>query len=166
VSDNQQIIEILQRYNQWRRGDEAIEQPDPKEIGIAIDDAIKCIEQLDRLNESIDKNKRLFSDNFAERVIADQVKRIKQLEDELIAAKKIICENPHAEWQLIETAPKDGSEILAYANNSILIVRWADCSFDPPCSMGWASTYDHDAMHYNEEHPTHWMILPQAPNQP
>lgn len=88
MSDNQKTIETLKRYNQWRRGDESIDQPDPKEIGIAIDDAIKIIEQFDRLNESIDKNKRLFSDKFAERVIADQVKRIKQLEDELIAAKK------------------------------------------------------------------------------
>jgi hypothetical protein len=51
VSDPQQTIEFLQRYNQWRRGDESIEQPDPTEIGIAIDDAIKCIEQLDRWRE-------------------------------------------------------------------------------------------------------------------
>jgi hypothetical protein len=86
--NSQQTIETLQRYNQWRRGDESIEQPDPKEIGIAIDDAIALIEKFDRLNESLAKNKRLFSDSFAEKVIDDQVKRIKQLEDELIAAKK------------------------------------------------------------------------------
>jgi hypothetical protein len=55
MSDPQQTIEFLQRYNQWRRGDESIEQPDPKEIGIAIDDAIKCIEQLDILAEALHK---------------------------------------------------------------------------------------------------------------
>ena len=88
MSNNQKTIETLQRYNQWRRGDESIEQPDPKEIGIAIDDAITRIDQLDRLNESLAKNKRMFSDKLAERVIAEQVKRIKQLEDDLIAAKK------------------------------------------------------------------------------
>lgn len=52
-------------------------------------------EQLDRLNESLAKNKRLFSDKLAEQVIADQVKRIKQLEDELIAAK-CECQNANA----------------------------------------------------------------------
>lgn len=88
MSDNPKTIETLKRYNKWRRGAKRIEMPSPTLIGIAIDEAIKIIEQFDRLNESIDKNKRLFSDKFAEQVIADQVKRIKQLEDELIAAKK------------------------------------------------------------------------------
>ena len=30
-------IKILKEYNQWRRGSEIIEMPDPKTIGIAID---------------------------------------------------------------------------------------------------------------------------------
>lgn len=41
----------------------------------------------DRLNESLAKNKRLFADEFAERVIESQKKRIHQLETELIEAK-------------------------------------------------------------------------------
>lgn len=92
MSDHQKTIEFLQRYNQWRRGDESIEQPDPTEIGIAIDDTIKIIQKFDRLNESLAKNKRLFSDSFAEKVIKEQLERIKQLEDELIKAKKTICD--------------------------------------------------------------------------
>jgi NADH pyrophosphatase NudC (nudix superfamily) len=55
MSDPQQTIETLRRFNQWRRGDESIEQPDPTEIGIAIDDAIKCIEQRDILVEALHK---------------------------------------------------------------------------------------------------------------
>jgi hypothetical protein len=55
MSDPQQTAEYLRRYNQWRRGDESIEQPDPTEIGIAIDDAIKCIEQRDILVEALHK---------------------------------------------------------------------------------------------------------------
>jgi hypothetical protein len=55
VNDPQQTIETLRRFNQWRRGDESIEQPDPTEIGVAIDDAIKCIEQLDMLVEALHK---------------------------------------------------------------------------------------------------------------
>jgi len=40
-----------------------------------------------RLNESLAKNKRLFADEFAEKVIEQQKKRIHQLETELIEAK-------------------------------------------------------------------------------
>lgn len=40
-----------------------------------------------RLNESLAKNKRLFADEFAERTIESQKKRIHQLETELIEAK-------------------------------------------------------------------------------
>ena len=30
-------IQILQRFNAWRRGSDVIEQPNPKEIGEALD---------------------------------------------------------------------------------------------------------------------------------
>jgi hypothetical protein len=55
VNDPQKTIETLRRFNQWRRGDESIEQPDPTEIGVAIDDAIKCIEQRDMLAKALRK---------------------------------------------------------------------------------------------------------------
>lgn len=38
---------FLRRFNAWRRGDEAIDQPDPREIGLAIDAAIEMIERLE-----------------------------------------------------------------------------------------------------------------------
>ena len=34
----------LRNYNAWRRGSETIEQPDPVEIGVAIDAAVMLIE--------------------------------------------------------------------------------------------------------------------------
>ena len=41
---------ILRQFNDWRRGDdEAIEQPDPREIGEAIDAAIEMIERTQEL---------------------------------------------------------------------------------------------------------------------
>lgn len=43
-----EIIDILTRYNEWRRGAD-IEQPDPKEIGKAIDYAIKGLKELQKL---------------------------------------------------------------------------------------------------------------------
>lgn len=39
------IIEGLRTYNLWRRGDEKIEQPDPKEIGKLIDEAVAILER-------------------------------------------------------------------------------------------------------------------------
>ena len=46
---------ILRQFNAWRRGDEDIPQPDPREIGEAIDAAVEMIERdrkSTRLNSS------------------------------------------------------------------------------------------------------------------
>ena len=44
---------ILQQYNQWRRDDlEWLPQPDPREIGKAIDAAIEMIERLEAAEKS------------------------------------------------------------------------------------------------------------------
>ena len=40
---------ILRQFNEWRRGDEDIPQPDPREIGEAIDAAIAMIERTHEL---------------------------------------------------------------------------------------------------------------------
>ena len=37
---------ILRQFNEWRRGDETTAQPDPREIGEAIDAAIEMIERM------------------------------------------------------------------------------------------------------------------------
>lgn len=43
-----EIINTLTRYNEWRRGAD-IEQPNPEEIGRAIDHAIKRMIELEGL---------------------------------------------------------------------------------------------------------------------
>jgi hypothetical protein len=45
-------------------------------------------EAFDRLNESLPKTKRLFTNALAETIINNQLKRIKLLEDELILSIK------------------------------------------------------------------------------
>ena len=58
-----------------------------------------------------------------------------------------------AGWQTIETAPKDGSDVLLSAANwhgDVLVGCW---SFN-----GWRDRYDAD-----ELAPTHWMPLPPPP---
>ena len=44
-----EVTNVLRQFNEWRRGDETVEQPappDPREIGEAIDAAIEMIERL------------------------------------------------------------------------------------------------------------------------
>jgi len=38
-----EVTNILRQFNEWRRGDEDIPQPDPREIGEAIDAAALAI---------------------------------------------------------------------------------------------------------------------------
>ena len=44
---------ILRQFNEWRRGDEDIPQPDPCEIGEAIDAAVEMIERLERVEKAL-----------------------------------------------------------------------------------------------------------------
>ena len=46
MSDIQKTIQTLRDFNLWRKGDDAMEQPDPWGIGEAIDEAIKAMEEL------------------------------------------------------------------------------------------------------------------------
>ena len=52
-----EVTNILRQFNDWRRGDYAPEdqpaQPDPVEIGEAIDAAIAMIERMDGALESL-----------------------------------------------------------------------------------------------------------------
>jgi hypothetical protein len=45
-----QTIDFLINFNKWRRGSETIKQPNPREIGIAIDNAIKFLKQIKENN--------------------------------------------------------------------------------------------------------------------
>ncbi len=41
-----EVTNILRQFNEWRRGDEDIPQPDPREIGEAIDAAVEIVERM------------------------------------------------------------------------------------------------------------------------
>jgi hypothetical protein len=43
----EKAIQVLRDYNLWRRGDDAMEQPDPREIGEAIDDVLMAIGDME-----------------------------------------------------------------------------------------------------------------------
>ena len=62
-----------------------------------------------------------------------------------------------SEWQPIETAPKDGTEILAWSRREgVFVVFWYTLM------GGWCWTA-HDLDGDETMNPTHWMPLPELP---
>lgn len=70
-------------------------------------------------------------------------------------------------WQPIETAPKDGTEfVMLDANvNTATVGHWmADVGWlNKPVPIGGAK---HEPRWFPLATPTHWMPLPQPPEQP
>jgi hypothetical protein len=60
-----------------------------------------------------------------------------------------------AEWQSIETAPKDGTQILVFCETVMTVAR----CFQPPLGSDRWLTLDGGY----EIEPTHWMSLPDPP---
>lgn len=70
-------------------------------------------------------------------------------------------------WQPIETAPKDGTWVLAYSPDAaggdyppVFIVQWRDDDDYPDGGAWWL---DHDAGFPVDADPSHWMPLPPKP---
>jgi hypothetical protein len=67
------------------------------------------------------------------------------------------------EWQPIETAPKDGTELLGYQPAratiaaAIYVMRWEDRGISGPA---W---YESESEGQERFFPTHWMRLPPPP---
>jgi len=59
------------------------------------------------------------------------------------------------EWMDIETAPKDGTEILIYDDSCFCVVQLNKGKWHSTSCIDYYNTYD----------PTHWMPLPEAPNE-
>ena len=48
-----EVAAKLRAFNEWRRGDEDIPQPDPRVIGEAIDAAIEMIERMEKMQAAL-----------------------------------------------------------------------------------------------------------------
>ena len=66
--------------------------------------------------------------------------------------EKPICDSQT--WQPISTAPRDGSEYLAYNGKQYCICHWSD--------MKWANP-EAQPMVFPMNDATHWMPLPSPP---
>ena len=104
---------------------------------------------LDKVINEWNTNSDLFAgavhiEAYAAQQCADKDKRIKELETASV-------------WQPIETAPKDGTDILLWVNDSEAVTG---CTL--PNDRYWSMPIP--SMYYEYDHPTHWMPLPQPPS--
>ena len=58
-----EALELLQRHNRWRRGDNSIEMADPRAIGLAIDVACRVLtehieHEKEKTNDSTNRSHR------------------------------------------------------------------------------------------------------------
>ncbi len=67
-----------------------------------------------------------------------------------------------SQWRPIETAPKDGAEILVFAAGSCYVVGWGAPDFEWWC----VDDNKHGPYPLRGSAPTHWMPLPAAPSEP
>ena len=85
-----------------------------------------------------------------------------------------------AEWQSIETVPKDGRHMLLFYRNALgkprtLVGSWwtpltdeyDDNGLEIPGEMAWyEASWVCEQAYQMEEEPTHWMALPDNPARP
>jgi hypothetical protein len=62
------------------------------------------------------------------------------------------------EWETIETAPKDGREIILFANGDVFTGEWKKGSIHFGMHGYWQAT--RGGIDFQ---PTHWMPLPKPP---
>lgn len=67
------------------------------------------------------------------------------------------------EWRDIETAPKDGTEIILRRGERVGAAQWIywPASHEQCAGEGWTIGLDGDAWDEGKE-PTHWMPMPTA----
>lgn len=73
------------------------------------------------------------------------------------------------QWLPIESAPKDGTEILAYEKECVFITSWDD---SPDGCINYHKGFYSGRKGFGSkgapllDYPTHWQPLPAAPNPP
>jgi len=71
-----------------------------------------------------------------------------------------------SEWQPIETAPKDGKDILLTDGKSVTTASWCngeqswEYNEREPCWVFYRCEDDYYSVYFNNDWATHWMPLP------
>lgn len=69
-----------------------------------------------------------------------------------------------SEWQPIETAPKDGTRILATGDGTTVVTLWGKANHVPLYSWLLLDV-PYDPEDYDFWKPTHWQPLPPPPTE-
>ena len=89
-----ETIYTLEEFNKWRRGNKTITAPDPFELGVAIGDAVRLLNELEHIKSEFEKIALLCARKAdsnvelrrraekAESELAAALLRIKELENE------------------------------------------------------------------------------------
>lgn len=70
-----------------------------------------------------------------------------------------------SEWQPIETAPRDGTEILGWCEIGVVVVSWNEQRFHKNPKPYWDSNRQSVTWMREYCQPTHWQPLPQPPKE-
>lgn len=104
-------IQTLKRFNAWRRGDDVIEQPNPKAVGQAIDAVIEHLAALERDRDEWKAEAEMRSKEI------DDVQFLAQLlRDELKIADKAIEDNTSMIFKLMDENRKSPTQISIAKN--------------------------------------------------
>lgn len=63
-------------------------------------------------------------------------------------------------WRPIETAPRDGTDVMLYANHDCYIAAWYDDAWHADFTVLAKMPFEQEA-----GEPTHWMPLPEPPHE-
>lgn len=70
-----------------------------------------------------------------------------------------------SDWQTIDSAPKDGTRILATCGRHMIVTLWGKANHVPLYSWLFLDI-PYDPENYDFWQPTHWMPLPALPATP
>jgi hypothetical protein len=72
------------------------------------------------------------------------------------------------EWQPIETAPRDGTGLLLWADwrSEVCFGKFQTKKRGAFALQGWTLTFKDGYKLHGEREPSHWMPLPPPPTQP
>jgi hypothetical protein len=101
---------ILRQFNEWRRGDEDIPQPDPREISEAIDAAVEMIDRIEAAEKERDWHAERCEDAMNE-CAALRVK-IEAMERQEPVVSVWRCDNGHIHGSCDKTLPM-GAKLYA-----------------------------------------------------
>lgn len=68
-----------------------------------------------------------------------------------------------SEWQPIETAPKDGTSILVWRRNQVLVAHWDIDKYAKTPRPYWGAFDVWNKTSNRLTPPTHWMPMPRPP---